>query len=199
MTEFVRNTGELPLPNTHIAMISRGIETHLTVTGNAIHAENAQGNIGIMLDEPDILFVRTQLENPDRSFLSSELRLKQPGLQNFSIARLYTSLTSKFGPQNVRDNFIAFGHGSAKRYGFLTDSSDPSKLIQEGRRLVELSEHSKRRKSKQLRSFDELEAFFNGSEERKYSRKKVLGATALATTITIGGTMFLIYKNSHTE
>ena len=107
MSELDRNTGEFQLPNIHSFVTSRGIETKLTLSGNAIHTESSQGNIGLLLDKPEVLFVRTQVENPNKAFLSSELRLRNPVLQSFSCARLYSSLTSKFGPQITRDNFIA--------------------------------------------------------------------------------------------
>lgn len=199
MHESLGITGENGKSIVRLDVVSRGIETSMTISENTLRVQNEQGDVGFILAPAEALFVRCLTNNPNKALLSSEVNRKTPSLYGNKIAALYTGISKKFGPSQSRDNFISFGHGSTKRYGFLSDSDDPSELIDYGRWSIKNSEYSDRRKKKQLSSFDELEAFYNRSEERRYSKKRILGATALTTTISVGGTMIWIYKKTHTK
>jgi hypothetical protein len=181
-----------------IECVSRG-DKHSIVLGQlAMHVNSANGDMAFKLSMPETLFSSVLLENPNCDYLASEIKDLKPSLAEYSISSTYRDLSKTFGPHQIRDNFIAFGTGRATRYAYLLDSTDPREMIKKGKFRVFESGYSERRINKQIRAYDELADFYNGLENRDYSkRKKKLGATALATTIVVGGTTYYIHKKIH--
>jgi hypothetical protein len=199
MHENLRRSGENVDTSVRLGVVSRDLETCMTISDHTLRVQSKDGDIGYLLDPQEALFARCLVEYPNRPFLASEIIALKPSLFGVKLANVYKGFTGKLGPNQSRDNFIAYGHGRSKKYGLLTNSKDPDKLLEYDRRSIKSSKYSDRRKNKQLRICDEVEAYYDESQERSYYSRRILGATALTTTITIGGTMIWIYRKSHSE
>jgi hypothetical protein len=157
-------------------IITNQKDQHIVVAGTGLFLQQDGKTIDAHLSPDNLdlaLFLFNRLDKP---FLDSRLVNR-----HFSAADRFSSLTIQLGTIGLEGHMVKVG----RRYGVLRDDSDPKTFAELGRESVKDSEKHPFKRAKGMEAFNAFEALYEGKTRDRFSKKRVLGTTAII--ITIGG------------
>lgn len=191
---------------TWYSAISRGEDLSISVGPSGLEIWIKEKAAQIALNDAQLLFTNQQLSHPDSGYLASEVQAKTGATH--SINRLYKSTIGALGTHQLRDNFIQYDVGRSTKYAFLTDSEDPTVLLARERESLRLfagleftidgkavlENISNRKVKRRLIALKELEDFYSGDGEKKFSKKKIVGMVATGGLVVVGGVIYYSHR-----
>lgn len=177
---------------------TNGSKGQLKVAHNRLYYPDSRED-GELLGGDEFEVARMLAEQPNVPFMTHELQQDlEHRVNGFKTKSAFRGLIlSIVGP--TKEHFVSFGRGKGTWYGFISNNKDVEPLCAAAIDIVCSGSNTERNLKKRLEIIDSFQFYFENPEELEKAKrkKKIIGASVAATTVTIAAVAATVAVKTH--